>query len=444
MNEYLGVFWWNERVLSGGSCSTAKIQFSGSWAEGDTVFLNLNGTSIGKTAFSTDDNGTIAAHFAAYINQTFGGAWAAAAQNILTIQGRSPAPAYNLSVSLEVNSSSGFAVITQTPVAGAYGSWLVDDSAAVPINRATHDWHADFYAQCAARGREITTACSMELVLPPDGYAARFPDAARTPVSTATGFGSLSSNHCAIGGAKMLAYQKASYRAIAQLQHAAGLTPSVQFGEFLWWFFAGPGGMAFYDDETLAAAQTTLGRPLHVFLTPDDDPAINGSADAVFLRNRLRNHANALIQDLRAAYPQARCEVLWPDDVNHQTPVPLTGPYLGGRLNRFINLPVEWQNKQASGFDSIKVEALAFGSAMRDLDLAREAIYMFPDFGWPLDSVRYLVPVFGIATPWVREVALARGAGLPVVNLWAFDHVCLYNLDLPEKALERRSFVQSA
>ena len=518
MNEYLGVFWWNQRTAVGGSFSTGQIQFSGAWAEGDTVFVNLNGTSLGKTVFATDDTASIAAHFAAYINQTFGGSWALSVSDLLTVHGRSPAPAYTISLAVEAHSTNGTANIVQVPVAGIYPTWIVDDEATPVLNRATTDWHADFYAQCAARGREVTTACSMELVLPLAETTARFPDTHGTAVATSTGFGTLSSNHCAIGNTRMLAYQKAAYRAIAQLQHDAGLTPSVQFGEFLWWFFpylqnksvgyasytnpisigtveehelstgqqvilsgvqgntaangtwtvtvvdathftlngssangayAGGGnitggGMAFYDAETSAAALKMLGRPLHVFLTPDDDPTVNGSADAIFLRNRLRDHVAALIADLKSAFPTARCEVLWPDDVNHNTPVPTSGPYLGGRLNRFVNLPVEWQSKATSGLDTIKVEALAFGSAMRSLDLAQEAIYMFPGFGWPVDSVRYLVPVFGSAAPWFREVALARGAGLRTINLWAFDHICLYNLDVPEKVLERRSFLLAA
>jgi hypothetical protein len=290
---------------------------------------------------------------------------------------------------------------------------------------------------------EVVTAGSMELVNPPDGFVARFPDAARTAVSTATGFGSLESNHCAIGGARMLAYQKSVYRAISASQTAAGLIPSVQFGEFLWWYFAGPGGMACYDDETLAAAETALGRPLHVFSNPDDDPSVNGGADAVFLRNRLRDHVAALVADLRSAYPSIRCEVLWPYDVNYPRPVPDGAPYLGGRFNRFVNLPVEWQSKPASGLDRMKVEALAFSTGMRNLDLAAEAIGLFPGFGWPLDSLRYLVPVFGSAIPWNKELALAKGAGIPVNNLWAFDHVCLFNLDVPEKGLDRRSYVMN-
>ena len=78
---------------------------------------------------------------------------------------------------------------------------------------------------------------------------------------------------------------------------------------------------------------------------------------------------------------------------------------------------------------------------MRSLDLAQQAIGLFPAFGWPLAALRYLVPVFGSATPWQRELALVWAAGIPVANLWAFDHVCMFNLAIPEPALERRSVV---
>ena len=249
----------------------------------------------------------------------------------------------------------------------------------------------------------------MELVNPPGGYAALYPDTVRTPVATATGFGTLNSTQCAVGASKMLAYQKAVYRNIARLQSAAGLSPYVQYGEFLWWYFAGPSGMGFYDDETLAAAQTALGRPLYVFLTPNDDPTINSGADATFLRNRLRDHVTALVNDIRSAFPAVKCEVLWPYDVNY--PVPTGGE--GGQLNRFINLPVEWQQQSSSGLDCMKIEALAFGSTQRNLNLAQEAIQLFPAFGWPLNLLAYLVPVFGSATPWPTELALVRAAGIP-------------------------------
>jgi hypothetical protein len=158
----------------------------------------------------------------------------------------------------------------------------------------------------------------------------------------------------------------------------------------------------------------------------------------------LRDYLAALTSDARGAFPSARLELLWPYDVNHPTPVPVPAPYLGGRLNRYVNLPVEWQTKSTSGFDRIKTEALAFSAGMRDLNLASDAIHLFGGFGWPSDSLRYLAPIFGIAMPWHKEIAIARGAGLPCINLWAWDHICLYNLAVPEPGLDRRSFASLA
>ena len=48
------------------------------------------------------------------------------------------------------------------------------------------------------------------------------------------------------------------------------------------------------------------------------------------------------------------------------------------------------------------------------------------ELGWPRDSVRHLVPVFRGGYAWEKEVALAEAAGIPSVNLWAFDHVCIF------------------
>lgn len=438
MNEYLGVFWWNERVPVGGSVSRARIGFTGPFTVGDVVKVTVNGTELRKNVFAADTAATIAGHFSHYINETFVGAWAAwneAGQ--LTITSRSPASAYNLTVSTT-------AAVVEVPVAGLYPSWVIDPSAAQPLNRAVRDWHADLFSQCHTRSREIVTACSLELVNPPDGFVARFPDEARTPVSTATGFGTLTSNHCAVGSSALIAFQKKVYRSIAALQAAAGLAPSLQYGECLWWYFpqAG-GGMAYYDDETLAAAASALGRPLHRFNAPNDNPADGGGGDTLFLRNRLRDHLAVLVADIREAFPAARCELLWPYDVDYPIPVPGESPYLGGQLNRFVNLPVEWQTPASSGFDTVKVEALAFATGMRDLNLAKEAVELFPAFGWPRSAIRYLVPVFGSATPWNKELDLVWGEGLPYANLWAFDHICLFNLDVPEKPLDRRSLVRN-
>jgi hypothetical protein len=184
--------------------------------------------------------------------------------------------------------------------------------------------------------------------------------------------------------------------------------------------------MGLYHPEIVAAAQAELGRPLHIFRAPTDDPGVNGGADARFLRNRLRSHASTILSHVRGLHPNTHFEILFPYDVNH--PEPAGVHQLGGALNRFINLPVEWEKKNTSDFDRIKMEALDFGAWSRNLDLAKTAIVFPLDLGWPRDAVRHLVPVFRSGYPWEKEVSMAHAAGIPVVNLWAFDHICLYNL----------------
>ncbi|HYP13280.1 MAG TPA: hypothetical protein VEQ63_05105, partial [Bryobacteraceae bacterium] len=296
------------------------------------------------------------------------------------------------------------------------------------LNRGARDWHSDMFRECRTRNRELVVATSMELVNPPEGFGAVYYD--NTVVETDVGFGSLKSTHCAFASA-MLAFHKNVYQTIADLMAAQGLQPSIQFGEFLWWFFTNynetkrpNGGMAFYHPEVKSAAETALGRPLARFNGPNDNPNVNAGADATFLRNRLRDYVNSLVTHIRATHPNARIELLFPYDVNHPQPAGVHN--LGGKLNRFINLPVEWESKATSNLDAIKMEALDFGAWSRNLDLAKTAIRFPIELGWPFDSIRHLVPVFRGGYPWEKEVAMAEAAGVTAINLWAFDHVCIY------------------
>jgi hypothetical protein len=187
--------------------------------------------------------------------------------------------------------------------------------------------------------------------------------------------------------------------------------------------------MGYYDDETKAAALAALGRALHVFTAPDDDPGVNGSQDAVFLRGRLRDYVAALTTHVRGFHAAAKFEVLFPYDVNHPTPA---GVHLiGGRLNRFVNLPVEWEQKSTSGLDGLKIEALDFGAWSRDLNLTRAAVLFGVGLDWPKDSLRHMLPVFQPGYPWESECLAALGEGVAAANLWAFDHVCLFGTRTP-------------
>ncbi len=444
VNEYIGVFWWNQRKRDGATIPQVRLTFSGGFQYGDQVWLNIADTRIGRSVLSIDTNNTLAKHFAAHINTTFVGLWAQAAGDVLTITSHSPTRdfQFDLAVSIiPVSGSTGAVTVDGTLKYADYdkkmGHWMVDPTQTPALNRGAREWHADFYRECKARNREVVSASSMELVLPPDELPARFHNG--DPVTTDVGYGSdLWSAQCAFNAAT-LAYQTAVFDNIAALMSGAGVTPNLQFGEYCWWYFRSDkdGSMALYDPDTQAAAQSALGRPLALFTGPDDDPQVNGGADAIFLRNRLRNHVAALIAAMRAKYPGAKFEVLFPYDVNY--PVPSGVNHLGGRLLRFINFPIEWANKQTSGLDRLKMEGLDWGAATRSLDLVRDVMEFPIQLGWPIDSIRYMLPVFNGGCPWLREYRLGKGIGIPVINLWAFDHVCIFGLPVAEPSQPPRA-----
>lgn len=432
MNEYIGVFWWNQRKRVGAVIPSVTVTFAGNFVSGDQIFLNIGGQTCGKSVFPNENVAVLAKHFEYFVNSTYVGVWAAAEGGVLTVTTRSPASAYSFPFTVTKESapgSTGTVTYTGSLEGGQAGTWVVDPTQLPALNRGARAWHVDFFQECQTRGREIVVSASMELVNPPSGFASKYPDG--QDVATAVGFGSLVSTHCAFVTA-VSDYQKQVYACIAGLMSDAGLVPDIQFGEFCWWYHTNysaentAGGMAYYHDEISATAATPLGRALYVFKGPDDDPAVNDGADATFLRNWLRDYVAGLAAHVRGLYPAARVEVLYPCDVNHTEPAGVN--QLGGRLNRYVNLPAEWEQKETSGLDRLKTEALDFGAWSRNLDLVYEAIRLPIDFGWPKDSLRHMLPVFRPGYAWQKEYLTALGEGVAAVNLWAFDHVCLLNL----------------
>ena len=438
MNEYIGVFWWNQRKRVNARMPRVALTFTGSFADLDSIFLKFGvdapdkpALTFGKTVFPADTNATIARHFAQALNSFSVGVWASAVGDVLTITSRSPRPAYRFPFSMRIVSptgSSGSVSLDGTLEDGNAGTWVVDPEQVPALNRGARDWHSDMFRECARRNREIVVAESMELVNPPDEFGAVYLD--DRIVETDVGFGSLKSTHCNFGSG-MRTYQKSVLTCMADLMAQAGVTPDIQFGEFLWWFFTSKradnpaGGMAYYDTETRSAAEAALSRQLATFVAPTDDPGKNSGIDAEFLRARLHEHITDIMAHIRAAHPNARFEVLFPYDVNH--PQPAGVHQLGGPLNRFVNLPAQWESKATAGFDRLKTEALDFGAWSRDLNLARTAIELPGQLGWPRDSVRHLVPIFNPGYPWDKEVSMAL-ASCSIVNLWAWDHVCIFGL----------------
>jgi hypothetical protein len=437
VDHYAGVFWWNQRVRVGGSFPVATVTFGGTWVDGDTAFVTIGGTAMGKSVFPADTVSTIAAHFASFINETFVGVWASSVAGVLTITCLSPQ--YSFTLTSSFTSTLGTLVQAGSLTGGVEGVWTIDPAVTPVLNRAVTDWHADYFAVLVAYGMTATVAFSMELVDPPDNppgtvWAQRFLDG--TAVVTDTGFAALKSTQCTFN-ATFRAFQQQAFKEMAGLMNAAGLTPWLQFGEFLWWFFDWHGsphvaaGMAFYDADTAAAAVVALGRALASFNYTTDDPAVNGFADADFLRGLIQAHTDAIVTFVKATYAGAKFEILWPYDVNY--PVLTAVAALGGRLNRYVNLPAGYLVKAGSNLDRWKTEALAFGDVERDLGKAQETVrfpYTAP-LGWARADVRYLAPWNNSGCPWAAESLLASRELVGGVAFWAWDHLNLFSWPLP-------------
>jgi hypothetical protein len=427
IDHYAGVFWWNQRKASGGVYPSATITFGDGWQSGDTVWVHIGDGAVGKSVFPADTSETIATHFAGFINATLVGVWAEANGPVLTVRCRSTGANWLYDLSVDTSTAHGTATVVGDLKTGAADpTWVIDPTASQPLNRAIRDWHADHFATLKAAGIGVVVSFSQELVNPPDDPAGgevwtqRYPDG--SPATTDTGFGDLKSSMAAFG-TPVVNYIASVYTQMAGLMAAAGLAPRLQFGEVLWWYIVGASGMGFYDADTTAAAQATLGRALHTFLTSNDDPSVNGYADANFLRARRGNYVAAVQAAVLAQVPSALFELLWPLDVNDPTAC---------RLLHYVNLPPAWQAPAGSGFDTFLCEGFQYGGIDFNLDKAQAcASYPFTALSWDRAHCRYLGGWYSAAWPWAREFQAAQRTAVPLIKFWAYDHICLFGWPLP-------------
>lgn len=332
INEYIGVFWWNQRKRASGTNRAWNITLGGTWATGDRLAVTISGITVRKTVHNLDqgDGNTatmkvVAQSIVDRINTTFVGVWAertGASNNVITVHPRTAMFWFTKSVSVEIGSGTVSETGSLDP--GSEGVWEVDLTASVPLNKAARDWHTDLFSKVQAKGWSMVLAYSMELLNPPEDptagrhFAARYGNGIQ--VLTATGFGTeaaasitgasnaspivitaeghgynsgdsiningvagntaangtwtitrlnadtfsldgstgngaftawtatsgaavptsvrnLRTTHCTFSS-NMTNYQKEVYKYTAGLMATAGLTPWLQFGEFLWWFFS--------------------------------------------------------------------------------------------------------------------------------------------------------------------------------------------------------------
>jgi hypothetical protein len=315
-----------------------------------------------------------------------------------------------------------------TLAGGANGTWLTDLTAAPRVNRAARDWHQAYFTALKGYGISAATAFSMELGNGDSsvtaGIAQRSPDGTPVLVSTPatqTNFSPAS-----------LAYWQQVYLDMATLMNAAGLAPYLQFGEVQWWYFPGEtadpvtwahGGMTFYDPYTTSAFQAQYGRAMHVFLTNSDDPAPYPQESA-FLPGVIGSFTTAIANFVKATYPAAKFEVLYPPDVNA---FPLT---------QIVNLPGDsWGPANLTPF---KTENFTYTGA-RDLNKCMASITLPMGKGFVRSAMAHLVGVGDSSQPWDWERRLAHGELCESVVLFAFDQFSMIGYGLPLSPGQRRS-----
>jgi hypothetical protein len=431
-NHYVGALVFYELEKSDHSYASAQVEFSGTPEFSVTTVLEV-GAAGARTAISHlnlmgDTAESIAKSFELLLNNGFTQVRAVASGNVLTIYARAMGEAGN-QISIAVTPASGdfhgtisgrFDALSGNWFldGGSDGYWRTDLTATPRINRACRDWSRSYYSALAASGISVTAAFSTEIQhgdpSAAAGIAQRYPDS--TPVIVATP--ALQTNFSPVS----IAYWREVYRDMAAIMTEAGVPVSLQFGEIQWWYFAKPGigygdtgGMPFYDEYTTSEFAARYGRALPVFMTPFDDPAGFGE-ETEFLAGLIGEYTDTIAAYVRAAYPSARFEVLYPLDVNEPP------------LNGAVNFPVaHWT---AAKLNYLKTENFGF-TFDRDLNKARMSVEFPIAVGFARSASSHLVGVGDYTSPWLKELHLCRDYGLRVGVIWALDQLCLIGYCLP-------------
>ena len=112
-------------------------------------------------------------------------------------------------------------------------------------------------------------------------------------------------------------------------------------------------------------------------------------------------------------------------------------------MNNYVNIPSQYAGPGAD-VDRVKIEALSWGSAYSNIDLAKYAmVYSFKVLSYPRASVAYLIPWYNGACAWEAQYLAAVNARIPLVGFWALDQFCLLSWPLPLPTNRRRVFLST-
>ncbi len=432
-NHYAGALWFYELVAQGYSYASATVTFTGTPTPSaiTTLYLGNSGSSDPPTAIAhlnltADTAESVAKAFELELNSGYTAVWAQVSGTVLTVYARaigSDGEAVTISVDPSTGSFAGVASHGNL-TGGDDGHWRTDLTVVPRLNRAARDWTRSFFTALQSYGIAATAALSMELQHGDPsvdaGIVQRYPSGHEVTLNTPavqTNFSPAST-----------AFWQQAYLDLATLMSDAGQAPYLQFGEVQWWYFPDDGsGMPYYDAYTTSTFAATYGHALHVFTDSSVLPSLYPD-EAAFLPSLIATFTNAIMSFVRTTYSGAKFEVLYPPDVN-DTP-----------LNTAVNLASNWT---PSALECLKTENFTF-TGDRNLNLAKNAIVLPMQLGFPRAKSAHLVGIGDYTTPWKKEVRLSKGEGLESVVLFALDQFCLigYAVPLPQGA-RRSAFMGS-
>ncbi len=184
--------------------------------------------------------------------------------------------------------------------------------------------------------------------------------------------------------------------------------------------------MTFYDQYTKDSFQAAYGRPMGAILSDFSDPA-SFPDEVQFLPTLIGQFTDAVIGFVKAVYPSARFEVLYPTDVNN-TP-----------LNKLINYPAaHWTPAK---LHNLKTESFTF-TITRHLDNARITVDYGGTRGFARAQRSFLVGIGDPTTPWHKEIEFALAENLESIVRFALDQDCRVGYATPLPAAMRRVTVQ--
>ena len=429
-NHYAGAMWFYEITHPGEQYAWATVSFSGAPDFGLYTTVNIGGALFKHMSFIADTAASVAQALALSINAGATAVWATAADAVLTIRSRTMGTDGNgLTVTADTGGSQNLIAAVVGPMQGGMDGdlstmlwtqgWRTDLAAKPRMNRAARDWHASYFAALKDYGIDVAAAFSMELQSgdpqAATGIAQRYPDGAPALLNTP----SLQTNFSPAS----IAFWQQAYLDMATQMNAAGMVPCLQFGEVQWWYNADPSGMPFYDAYTLSAFQAAKGRAMGVIPSQNTPPA-GFPEECAFLPTLIGAFTDAIVAFVRATYPNARFESLYPTDTN-DTP-----------LNKLVNYPAaSWT---PSALTCLKTENFIF-TGDRDLDQVRGSLAFPAQLGFPPARSSHLVGIGDYTTPWLKERNLALQNGVESVVLFALDQFCLIGYPVPLPRSPRRS-----